>query len=237
MNIGILCPTRERVEKCKLMIESALDNAAQPNNVHIVLRLDSSDFENHEGYKKLIRPGIDRVLIGPSICLSTLWNQCYNEIENFTDINLQGNDDIKFESQDWDNKIKEGAELHPKGIGIQYANDLNQNGQLATFSFITKKWTEILGSFVVEGYAHDYCDTTATYIGMNLRQLGYPNCFIYREDVILNHLHHSFGKSEFDSVYRLAQQRKARQDCGILYQQREPERKECIKKLLEVLGN
>ena len=153
MNIGILCPTRQRVDWTKRMIDSCLDTASDPDGIKIALRLDADDFESHLGYQQLIRVGKDKILKAPSKNLSLLWNDVYNLLGESTQLNLHAGDDLIFRSQGWDQIVRDEANNFPKGIGMVFCDDGLQHGELATHGFYSRKWSETLGFFMPPFYS------------------------------------------------------------------------------------
>lgn len=238
MNIGICVPTRQRVDWTRRMIESCLDTASKPDKIIICLRLDMDNFEDHEGYKKLMRAGIDRVLINPGKCLSILWNDCYSHLGEMTDLNLHAGDDLVFRSQDWDEAVRDTAQQFPNGIGMVYCDDGLQHEGLATHGFYSRKWSETIGYFCPPYFCHDYNDTWLTFLGKNIQAAGFPKACVYRGDKLIDHMHCTAPdgaggtKAPIDDVYKLAHMRKARQDCGPIYHEKLPERKKDLEKLL-----
>ncbi len=238
MNIGICVPTRQRVDWTRRMIESCLDTASKPDKIIISLRIDMSDFESHEGYKQLIRPGIDKILIGREKCLSLLWNDAYDMIKTQTDINLHAGDDLIFRSQHWDQIIRDEAENFPNGVGAVYFDDAIQHKDLATHGFYSKKWSEALGFFMPPYYTANFNDTHQTWLGKNLKQQGYDNCFVYRGDISLEHMHPSNpngNTSWSEPVYKLQLMRMQRDKCDQLYLSKQDERQKDLEKLLAAI--
>ncbi len=241
MNIGILVPTRQRVDWTKRMIDSCLDTASDPDHIKIVLRLDMDNFEDHQGYTKLIRVGVDEILKGPGKCLSLLWNDCYDILGESTQINMHAGDDLIFRTKDWDKVVRDEAAKFPNGVGMVYLDDGLQHEGLATHGFYSRQWSETLGYFVPPYFAHDHNDTWHTFLGKNLIHRGFPNACIYRGDVLIEHMHPTAPdgkggkKAPVDDVYKLAHMRKARQDCGPIYQQKLPERQKDVEKLIAAI--
>lgn len=235
MNIALLTPTRERVDWFRRMSESAIHTADEPDKVALVVKLDTDDFANHEEYKAILRPDQDIYQIGPSKCLSVLWNNCYEVIKPWADLCLHNGDDVIFRTQGWDTQVREAAKKFPKGIGMVFADDGLQHEGLATHGFYSTQWTEILGYFVPPYFAHDFNDAWLNQLGKWMRQAGFPNACIYLKDVLIEHMHHTAGKSHIDSVYKLAHTRRNIQDCGIIWKQKQQELLADKEKLLKVL--
>lgn len=238
MNIGILCPTRQRVGWTKRMVNSCLDTASDPDHIKIVLRLDMDNFEDHEGYKKLIRVGIDKVLIGPSKCLSLLWNDLYKLLGESTQLNMHSADDLIFRTQGWDAVAREEAKKFPKGIGMVYFDDAIQHEGLSTHGFYSRGWSEALGFFMPPYYTANFNDTHNMWLGKNLQQRGHSNCCIYRGDILLEHMHPSNpngNTSWSEPVYKLQLMRMQRDKCDQLYLSKQNERESDLNKLLNVI--
>ncbi len=241
MNIGILCPTRQRVDWTKRMIESCLDTASEPDHIKIVLRLDMDDFESHPGYTKLVRVGVDKILKGPGKCLSLLWNDAYDLLGESTQINQHSGDDLIFRTKDWDGAVRDTARQFPNKVGMVYLDDGLQHEGLATHGFYSRKWSETIGYFCPPYFSHDYNDTWLTFLGKNIQAQGFPKACVYRGDKLIEHMHCTAPdgkggtKAPVDDVYKLAHMRKARQDCDPIYHEKLPARKKDVEKLLAAI--
>lgn len=241
MNIGILCPTRQRVDWTKRMIDSCLDTASDPDHVKIALRLDIDDFESHAGYQKLTRVGVDKIFKGPGKCLSLLWNDLYELLGNSTQINMHSGDDLIFRTEGWDEAVRDAAQQFPNGIGMVYCDDGLQHGGLATHGFYSRKWSETIGYFCPPYFAHDYNDTWLTFLGKNIQTKGFPKACVYRGDMLIEHMHCTAPdgkggtKAPVDDVYKLAHMRKARQNCDPIYHSKLPDRQKDLEKLIAAI--
>lgn len=100
-------------------------------------------------------------------------------------------DDHRFRTKGWDARIEE--EL--KNGGMAYANDGVQGAALPTQWFVTTDIVRKLGWFALPDCNHFYLDNAW------LDLANAAKCRHYLPDVIIEHMHFSYGKSQMDATY------------------------------------
>ena len=201
--ISILCPTRKRTKGLKRMWESAVDTADSPSDLELVLYVDYDDEETN----KFLEHNLPEALViisnpdEPEI-YSNLHNIC---CENCThDIFMGCADDVIFRTQGWDTKIVLEFNKIKDRIAFIYPDDGYNGEKLGTHGFFHKNWFNALGYISPPIFSVDYSDN---YI-MNIASV--INRIFYISDMLVEHMHWTFGKSEFDTTAKNAHIRRVR---------------------------
>lgn len=103
-------------------------------------------------------------------------------------------DDHRPRTTGWDDKITD--EINAGGPRVVYGNDLLQGPNLPTAVFMSSEIIMGLGYMVPPGLKHLYADDFWRDLG---RALG---CLVYRNDVIIEHMHPIAGKADWDEGYK-----------------------------------
>jgi len=204
--ISVLIPTRNRPAQLKTAISSALLHSEK---VEVLV------YHDRDSGDKVTKPRIPylRSFEGPAESVGVAWNLLYR----FSTRNLimMGNDDLVWHTPGWDVRLQQAYEhAFPDFVGVLWCNDGSaRNPMPCTFPVVSRKWCEIAGYFTPECFHFLYHDTWIADIGARIGRL----CYV--PDVLIEHRHFSFGKSEMDSTY--ARHRKGpdaaskrREDCS-----------------------
>lgn len=178
--------TRSRPDNCERFIKAwQLTNA----KTCVCVRLDQCDPEL-EQLLNLSWPAEFRIQIGSRCGLSASINEIFEHYPNEPWYGILA-DDLVPHTLDWDaNLIK-----HCGAWQISYANDLGSR-DWPTHPCIGGELVRAVGWFGFPVCHHYFTDTVWKYIGENLN-------IIHRlEDVVVEHLHYSLGKSLHDQVYK-----------------------------------
>lgn len=199
--ISILCPTRKRTSGLSRMWQSALDTADNPDGLELVLYVDYNDEETN----KFLEYNLPEALViisnpdKPEI-YSNLHNICCKGCTH--DIFMGCADDVIFRTQGWDTKIVSEFNKIEDRIAFIYPNDGYNGEKLGTHGFFHKNWFNTLGYISPPIFTVDYSDN---YIMNVSRAIGRS---IYLPDILVEHMHWTFGKSEFDSTSQDAHKRR-----------------------------
>jgi glycosyltransferase involved in cell wall biosynthesis len=112
--------------------------------------------------------------------------------EHYDIVGFMG-DDHRPRTIHWDQKIAKAIE--DMDYGIAYGNDLIWGEGLPTAAYMSARIVERIGYFVPPGMVHLYLDNFWMEFGQKLGKLKYLN------DVVIEHMHFSVGKSEKDAGY------------------------------------
>jgi len=93
--ISILCPTRGRPESMQRMVTSARKTATMPDDLEFVFYIDEDDMASYEMAERLDV----KAVVGPRIILSEMWNACWMQANEDSDIFMHCGDDIIFRSE------------------------------------------------------------------------------------------------------------------------------------------
>jgi hypothetical protein len=110
----------------------------------------------------------------------------------FYDIFIVMGDDCLPQTIDWDTSLQKA--LSGK-TGVAYGNDLIQGENLPTAWAMTRDIVEKMPGIAPQGIKHLYVDNFVKQLGQDL------GCLIYLPEIILEHLHPTVGKAEWDEGY------------------------------------
>jgi hypothetical protein len=136
---------------------------------------------------------------------------------------------VVFRTPGWDVEIEKAFAEVPDKILLAFADDGSPNGKrFASLPFVSRKWVETVGYFTGPGFSADYSDTwpfdVATMIGR-----------VKHVPVLIEHMHHVWGKAQVDQTYQENKERMARDNPAKLYADLLPERMRDAEKLRAVM--
>jgi hypothetical protein len=190
--ISILCPTRGRPNNVLRKIESVFGTATNPNLVEILFYVDSDDltFPSSKIKNKNVK-----VIKGPRMWLSILQNVLYTHASG--EILMYTGDDVIFESQSWDQIVRDEFNSSKDKLLLVYGSDGGFYGEkIALHGFLHRNWIELVGCWVQPGRGVPY-DFWLTDTARKLGRLR------YKEDLKFTHLHFRQGNkaAKFDPTY------------------------------------
>lgn len=188
--ISILCPTRNRPESVKRLINSGFDTAVGP--IEFVLYVDHDDPTKDEVLS--LESDYVRVIVGDRCILSVMWNRCFDQAK--ADIFMHCGDDIVFRTNKWDNMVVREFAKVPDKILLVHGRDGFQDDRIATHGFLHRKWVETVGYFVPPFFASDYNDMWLTLVADVIgRRVYLP--YMYTE-----HMHPLARKGTWDITHQ-----------------------------------
>ncbi len=190
--ISILCPTRGRPSNVKRLVESILTSAKRPELLEILFYVDNDDATFPKEIAELRGVTVFR---GPNIWISNAHNYLY--VHSQGSIIFSAGDDMIFQTNGWDNIVREKFRLIPAGIGLVFGDDLGTHaGKIATHGFFHRNWVDALGTWVQPGRGSLW-DMWST---ENARLL---NRLFFMENLIIEHRHYRQSASavSFDDTY------------------------------------
>lgn len=183
--ISVLCPTRQRPDSVKRLLDSIAMTAAT-TKVEVVFRTDDdSPLDMNLAQSSRITE-----VRGPRITLSQMWNEAYAASRG--EIVMQCGDDIVFRTHGWDERVRQEFAAVPDHIALVYGNDLLQGANLATHGFVHHTWVDTLGYFTPPYFSCDYGDAWLHDIAARVGRLR------YMPDVVTEHMHPNVGKAAWD---------------------------------------
>jgi len=181
-SIFIICPTRERVERCTKMIKSIRETATGKWFLTLIVDIDDPQVKK---YEKLVAPNI-MVLHSMDDFITTKINNVFRQFNNFPFYHVT-NDDFVYRTKGWDETLKNKNK-------ISYGNDLFSN-LFPTTSVIDGDICRALGWLQMPSLKHLYGDSVWNVIGHHL------NILKYKKEVVIEHEHYMNQKAKKDHIY------------------------------------
>jgi hypothetical protein len=187
--ILLLCPTRERATKCKLLYNNIL-NTTSPELIDILFILDDDDPEL-DLYKQLNlniitiknkKPG----LVYP---LNFVYRKYKNKYKIFGFIG----DDVSFHTKDWDRIIYNNIQ-NKNYDTVAYGNDLLRGDCLLTAFFIGNNFLNKIGYMAYPDLNHVFVDTFWRLVASRVNKL------LYFPNLIIKHDHYTINNN-YDKTY------------------------------------
>ena len=198
--ISFLVPTRKRPKGMEDLVISIDQVTKDPRNIEIIFGINEDDKESIakiDDLKTKVRIDIRYEIMKPwpdnKVHLSHLWNQCY-KVSKYTILGYFG-DDVLFHTPGWDEEVRK-AFAKDKAILLN-CNDVHvQRGKQATLFFTHKAVHEKMGFYLSERFRRWYADTLLEQI------YRYAGKYVYREDIITEHLHPDAFPERADETYK-----------------------------------
>lgn len=186
MKISILCPSRGRSQRFMYMKASALETAAEPESVNVLLALDDDDpminqYPTADHVQRFRTPA------------GHLFNALAHKADG--DVLMAAADDVLFRTQGWDTKVREVYARFPDGLFI--ASPMNGDGKRRVNHWFTgRQWVQLFGWIMPAHFEH-FCDDEW------VQEVAGPcGRLVYMDDVLIEHMHKKYGKGENDETYR-----------------------------------
>jgi len=237
MKIGLLLPSRERLNLKFTVINSIIATADNIDNVTLYLGVDADD-PTLPVVRQIIKaiPFVKLVEFpetpSSEINIHKLWNECYKH--STEDIVAMIGDDMIFRTKGWDTAIINEFENGPEDrIQLVYCNDTHHGKNCPVNAFVHRNYVDQNdGIFLREEFIANWVDTWLLQV---FTALGRTN---YLDDVIIEHNHWVFGGREIDNAgQRLVERNpedKSKSDA--LYGPLEPVRVAEVKKFATIIG-
>lgn len=179
-----IVPTRSRNEKHKELTELFLKTSKVSD---LLFGLDEDDQHTYDRLNGVMYDVNPRLRMNGT--LNLLANKYCNEYEYICFIG----DDHRPRTEGWDEKLL--ASIKGKPYGMAYGNDLLKGKKLPTAILMDSNIIKKIGFMAPPILIHLYLDNFWKDFGNALGTLTYS------DDVVLEHLHYSRGKSDIDEVY------------------------------------
>lgn len=199
MKIGMLIPSRERLNLKLTLISSIITSVDNINNINLYFGIDDDDPTRDIAYK--IEDAIPFVHIvpinnnGKFIGLGKMWNElarnCDDEIFGYL------GDDMIFKTKGWDTEILkefDGDNLPDDKIKAVHCHDGHRNGELAVNAFVHRKYMDVVGYFIREDFLINWSDQWLHQMFNSFGRLK------YRKDLLIFHNHWVFGGRKIDDT-------------------------------------
>ena len=191
--ISLCVPSRGRPERAKLMRESAMDTAKDPDNLEILWYLNADD-KSLKRYQTYFWPNVE---IGPHQSTSMSWNKlAYKATQPI--VALMG-DDVLFQSQDWDLEIKKEYDLasdpmlmvvpytgrprnyttNQKAAKEKYVVPVNEKINAPHYA-VSREWVKYFGYLCSPMFWHFYVDTYTQILASRVGRCIYRPNIVWR---------------------------------------------------------
>lgn len=224
--ISLVCPTRGRPDAFRTMISSAAIMAAHPENVEVVAYIDDDD-PALAGYASATYSLPVEQIVGPRCVLSDAWNRAGQWARG--DVWMMAADDIRFISPGWDDIVTDAFAWYPDGIALVYGRDGHADERMATHPFVTRRWVDVVGRFTAPYFPADYCDLWLHDVAKRVDRAAYA------PQLLIEHLHPSFGLGEWDQTHRERMERAEGAGLPAVWESTEDERAGEAARLAEVI--
>jgi hypothetical protein len=182
-DVLVIVPTRGRPDSS---LEFHKEFLAKSMISDLMFAIDEDDADSY--------PRIDGVLyeVNPRMGMNGTLNYVATKYaDKYKYIAFMG-DDHRVRTFGWDLVMAERI----GSLGVAYGNDLIQGQALPTSVMMSSKIIKAIGYMAPPKQKHMYLDNFWLDLGTRL------NAIHYLEDVIIEHLHFSVGKSDMDSSYQ-----------------------------------
>lgn len=199
MRIGLLIPSRERLNLKLTLISSIITTVNSIDNVNLHFGIDADDPTLNMAHK--IANAIPFIKIhviengGKFIGINRIWNTLARQ--NDDDIFGYIGDDMIFRTPDWDVKILEqfNSTNCPKDqIKMVHCWDGYQGEKLSVNAFVHRKYYEVMGYFCRPEFLINYSDS---WMYQSFKAF---NRIKYLPDIYIEHNHWIFGKRPRDGT-------------------------------------
>jgi len=191
-DLVVLCPTRGRPQAAREAHE-AFASTKRLATSEILFVVDDDDAKLDE-YLALDIPTIH--LPPPGNMATALNHGVRWAIDNLSPrfVGFIG-DDHRFRTDGWDTYFTDL--LMERGGGMVYGNDLvRPDGDIPTQIVMSTEIVTTLGWMALPGAKHLYLDNTWRVLGDEV------GCLYYMPDIVVEHMHPSVGKADWDESYR-----------------------------------
>lgn len=199
MQIAILVPSRQRIDKKNALIKSIKDTVDDIGNVTLYFGTDLDDPDREKTLEivdsEQFIKSIDINNGGEFLHLGVLWNIC--AAASTEEIIAMIGDDMEFRTSGWDTKILEEfseSKCPSDNFKMVSCYDGRHKKAQAVNSFIHRAYMDLTGYYMREEFPMDGIDIWLQQIYVSFGRA------VYRQDIHIEHKHWTFGKSEYDSV-------------------------------------
>jgi hypothetical protein len=193
MRLLIICPTRQRPELAKRMLDSFYETRSSAHTrIMFYISEDDPEIENYLAGKE-IKEILEFYIVGARRTIIEVFN--YISFFRHADYYGEINDDHIYRTKGWDKILIEKIEHDGKGWGIAHGNDLINGSALPGAIVISGNIVRTLGYMALPALHHLYVDNYFKTIGAGINRL------FYCPEVIIEHCHWAVGKAIKDDTY------------------------------------
>ena len=210
MKLGLFCPTRKRVKMLTRLMESAFNLADKPDRIKFRLYVDSDDYETMDHLTKINQDQFTAVIDKHGVRhLSDTYNVLFHYSDD--DVMVQLGDDTVMRTKGWDTLIENAFLEYDDRLVLIYGRDEIHNEKFAAHYSLHRNWIETVGYASPPYFSADWSDTWTFEIAKKLGRTKFIN------DLIIEHLHWTQGKSEIDETTFLSESRRKNHNNESIY--------------------
>ena len=181
----LIVPTRSRPHKAVEFYEAFKEYTSDDTTLCFAI-----DDDDDSGYDQNMFPDVVWE-VNPRLRLGGTLNLVANKYCNdYNYLSFMG-DDHRVRTLNWDQTLTSD----PVEYLVAYGNDLIQGASLPTAVLMDSSIVRKVGHMCPPSLKHLYLDNYWLYLGEALRSIR------YYDDVIIEHMHYSVGKSDKDALY------------------------------------
>ena len=200
IKISILTPSRSRPSRLKTFILSVFKTSFLPERLEFLNYIDDDDpdiqlyKETEEEIRKISHNKIVfKNFYQKPMSVSRSWNILASNCTG--DIMIMGNDDLIYQTQNWDKILIEETRKFKDEIYLMWFDDGVKKHNHANFPIISRKWYETLGYFTPGCFNFGFNDTWLFELGLNVKRAHYI------DTVKISHNTFKQDKTLWDSTY------------------------------------
>lgn len=185
----VICPSRGRPNQLNAALDSAINNQST-NKCDYIVALDDDDEQNY-----VRRTDVQYVIYPRGTSCVIICNEIALQYIDQYICMITYADDVRMNTVGWDQIVLDKF-IARNGWAIIYGSDGFHGPTLATHSFMGSKIVKALGWILMPRLIHLWADHVVMDIGSRLQVIEYV------PDLLMEHLHHTAGKSPMDDTYK-----------------------------------
>lgn len=192
MTLVMIIPSRGRPDAAREAADSAAENRSR-TDTEVIIAVDGDPDARYSrattalGGISVERDPVHRGMVRTLNAVATRVVRS----RFVTHVGFMG-DDHRVHTPGWDTELMKSA----GPVGVAYADDLNPNVDLPTSVVLGANLVRTIGCMAPNVLGHLYVDDFWRELGLRLGRLA------YRPDIVIEHMHPSVGKGEWDDQYR-----------------------------------
>ena len=194
---SLLVPTRSRPDRFLGMVASAVRTASLPGQIEVIAYVDEDDPALAEYLKT---QNEIHYHVGPRRPVAQAWEALVREASGGKLMFCA--DDVVFRTKHWDALVVEEFGKRPDRLAVVSPED-GTGKDKATHWFVSRQWIRAVGYFTWTGdiaglgpFEHFGCDDVPELIARGAGR------YVWRRDIIVEHMHPKHGKAPNDELYR-----------------------------------
>ena len=193
--ISLIVPSRARAKRLREMLSSVETTTSGKYRIEVIIVLDSDDQQDYPR-ENLTDIECTYIIGAPGRPMGVLNMEAVRTAKGNTIFLC--NDDVRFETNGWDQIVMSEVRRFDDGLYLIYPNDGIKGKRLATFPILSRNLLLNNADLLPSSYKGSFIDLHIMDVFMELKQ-GYG--IVYLDNVMCRHLHFSEDPNLFDSTY------------------------------------